>query len=173
MPPKKKAASNQKKERVVPVRVVRPVRSERPEPNVQEPTPDRTPSVPQQKRSPPMNGRRKLMWAGVIAVSIVVFVLWVGYMKQGLASSSDGNDSFFTKIGRDLKDAFGKLKFPGFNRENTNDRALNELRNSVFPDINVQNTNSGHSTNVNQNANSNVNVNGNSNVNTTTNAATP
>lgn len=119
------------------------------------------------------------MWAGVIIVSAIILVLWVGYMQQTLTASSNSNDSFFTKIGQDLKDAFSKFRWPGLNNENTNEHELNELRNSVFPEIKVQDSVPSTATNENANVTTNVNTNqhangnANANVNSATNAATP
>ncbi len=173
MPPQKKTASSQKRERAVPVRVVRTARPVRQE--IAELTPMSAPVTPmKQQPKSPMNNRRKMMWTGVIVVSAVVFVLWIGYMKQSLTTSSNNNDSFFTKIARDLKDVFSKFKLPGSNTENANDRALNELRNSVFPEIKVENTNTVVNSNANNglNANTNVNTVSNINLNVNTNATT-
>jgi hypothetical protein len=125
-----------------------------------------------------MGSRRKMMWAGVVIVSAIILVLWVGYMQQTLTASSNSNDSFFTKIGRELQDAFSKFRWPSSNTENTNERELNELRNSVFPEIKVQNSNTPTAINENTNAttnvntNQNVNENANTNVTSATNAAT-
>jgi len=172
----KKPAPSPKRERTVPVRIVKSVRSARP---VQEPATTPAPAGQQQDRPfRPMSNKRKLMWAGVIIVSTIILVLWVGYMQQTLTASSNSNDSFFTKIGHDLKDAFSKFRWPGSNAENTNERELNELRNSVFPEIKVQDSTTSTATNgntnvtTNMNTNQNVNGNANTNVNSTTNAAT-
>lgn len=168
-----------KQGRTVPVRVVKtatprpvaPIPASTPVP-VAVPAPKKTTAAPQGKQAQPksVSDRRTLMWAGVVIVTGIILVLWVGFMKRDLTSSSNSNDSFFTKIFYDVKNVFTSFHLPATNSGNANDRALNDLRNRTFPAVNTSGT--FVTGNVNQNLNTNA-TNSSTNTNSLTNTVTP
>lgn len=96
-----------------------------------------------------------MMWVGVAVVAALIFVLWIGYMRQTLTTPQGDPQNFFGKIVNEVASVFkrfGKYK-PAVNSQ---EQELNELRNRVFPQIDTNGN--GYEFTTTHPANENVNA---------------
>lgn len=110
------------------------------------------------------------MWVGVTVVAAVIFVLWIGFIRQTLTTAQGDKQTFFGKIADEISSVFkrfGKYK-PAVNSE---EQELNDLRNRVFPVIDTNGN--GYEFSTTHPANENVNLDTNAVESTNTNTVTP
>ncbi|MFH0829404.1 MAG: hypothetical protein V1907_04495 [Candidatus Kerfeldbacteria bacterium] len=172
-PAKRSKSAPAQRSKAVPVRIIAtprpPLRARTPssEPMKSGTSPSRQQTVPTKERN-----KRRIMWAGVTIVSVFIFILWIGYAQQVLTSQQGGEQTFFSKIFEDVAGVF--KKFPGFSPPvNARDKELNDLRNRVFPEIDVNSNRNidivpSVDTNLQTNENANTNTNQDTNVTTNT-----
>lgn len=104
----------------------------------------------------PGGDRRTLMWVGVISVTAVIFVGWIGFIRSDL-SRPGGTDTFWSTLGDEFSTFIRTMKpFQGSNDSGANrngavNDGLDDVRQQVFPDLDDQSFTTG-----NQNANSAV-----------------
>lgn len=116
------------------------------------------------------------MWVGVTVVAAVIFVLWIGYMRQTLTTAQGDKQTFFGKIANEISSVFkkfGKYKPP----VNSQEQELNDLRNRVFPAIDTNGNgyefSTTHPANTNGAPDEDADLNANVNTPLTTNTDTP
>ena len=171
-PAKRSKSAPTQRSKTVPVRVITsprpPLRTHPSSSESSQPAalPSRQQNVPTKERN-----KRRMMWAGVTIVSLFIFILWIGYAQQVLTSQQGGQQTFLSKIFKDVADVF--KKFPGFSPPvNARDKELNDLRNRVFPEIDVnsnRNIDVVPSVDTNSQTNDNANLNTNQDTDVTTN----
>lgn len=130
----KRSSANRKRERIVPVRVIRGPRPSRaqaptgtPHQRVADASNRRTPA-------PVLADRRMVMWTSVVVAAAIIFVLWLGFLKADLRRSTSP-DTFFNKIRNEFSRVFSGFRSDPSSGTNTNDAALQELRSRVFPEL--------------------------------------
>jgi hypothetical protein len=102
------------------------------------------------------------MWLGVAASMLVILVVWVLTLGWNLSKTS-GSDSLLGKIRTELTAFFSRFTSKNSQNTNTDDKALQDLRNRTFPEIRDQEFQT-------DNGNANVNTSNTSDLNFNTNA---
>jgi len=105
-----------------------------------------------------MSDRRMLMWGGVIVLTAVIFMAWLGFVRDYMSNTST-SDTLMSKLRAEFSDFFGRWqpipKQPATNGNSNASQSVNENANGNM------NTNEA----VNENANANLNDNDNANTN--------
>lgn len=101
------------------------------------------------------------MWLGVVSVGLIILIVWILTLKWNLSTTS-GSDSLLGKIRTELTSFFSRFTTKKNTNVNAEDKALQELRERVFPEIKDQefqttNTSGNNINSVNTNSGSNVN----------------
>ncbi|MBI4090195.1 MAG: hypothetical protein HY421_02215 [Candidatus Kerfeldbacteria bacterium] len=120
---------------VVPVRVVRSDRTQRPRPAKAVPV-FRPAATRRSPTGPAQVDRRMMMWVGVAAVAVTVFIFWIGFMRS-YQPSAGGRDTVLEKIKDQVTSFLRSVRLfrapvPSEQQE------LNDLRQRVFPEIQDQ-----------------------------------